>query len=176
MSISISIPPHLAYGADEAIPDRPGALSIDDAVYRVVHDAPGGSAALAARMGVSANTLDHKANPNNTTHFMRPRELVDAQFFSGQHHVLQSMAHALGYTCTRATPDQSGGDPVEAHMRMAMEWGELIRAFADATLAGDGNVTRNQMRRIEHHAQETIATIGHAMGALRARMRQEPKG
>lgn len=175
MSISIRIPDHLAYGDGEPWPDRPAPMSINDAVYRVVHDAPGGVAGLAARMGVPASTLTHKANPNNATHHMRPQELVDAQLFSGHHHVLHVMAQALGYTCTRDTPDQSGGDPVEAHMRMAMEWGELIRAFADATLAGDGQVTRNQMRRIEHHAQETIATIGHAMSALRARMHPEAR-
>ena len=53
------------------------------------------------------------------------------------------MAHALGYTCTRATPDASGGDPQEAHMQLAMAYSELIRSFADAVLAGNEQVTRN---------------------------------
>src|SRR5690606_31682754 len=71
MSISIRIPDHLAYGDGEPWPDRPAPMAIDDAVYRVVHDAPGGVAGLAARMGVPASTLTHKANPNNATHHMR---------------------------------------------------------------------------------------------------------
>lgn len=150
-------------------------MSIDDAVYRTVHDAPGGVQALAARMGVPYGTLTHKANPNNSTHHMHPRELVDAQLLGGQHHVLHAMAHALGYTCTRATPDQAGGDPQEAHMRMATEWAELVRAFADAVLAGDGQVSPNQMRRAERQAQEAIASINHAMATLRGRMRPAPR-
>lgn len=175
MQISVSIPDALAYGADEAMPSRPAPMSIDDAVYHTVHGAPGGVAALAARMGMSANTLTHKANPNTTTHHMRPAELVDAQLLGGQHHVLHAMAHALGYTCTRATPDQSGGDPVEAQMQFAAAVADLLRAHADAVLAGDGNVTRNMVRRTEHHAQQLIAAANHLVASQRGLMRQAPE-
>lgn len=175
MSISISIPDHAAYGADESLPDRPAPMSMSDAAYKVVHDAPGGVHALAARMGVSANTLTHKVNPNNTTHHLHPQELLDIQLFSGNHYVLHAMAHALGYTCTRATPDQSEGDPIEASMHMTMAWCELVRAFADAVLKGKQSVSRNEMRRVEYHAQEAVAAINHAMSTLRARMRTAPK-
>lgn len=175
MSISISIPDHAAYVDGEPFPDRPAPMSIDDAVYRVVHGAPGGVQALAARMGIPAGTLNHKANPNNTTHHMKPQELVDAQLFGGKHDVLFAMAHALGYTCVTATPDQAEGDPVEANMHMTMAWCELVRAFADAVLKGKDAVSRNEMRRVEYHAQEAIAAINHAMSTLRARMRTAPK-
>lgn len=175
MVISVSIPPHLAHVDGEPQPDRPAPMSIDDAVYRVVHDAPGGVSGLAARMGVPFGTLTHKANPNNVTHHMKPQELVDAQLLGGRHHVMHAMAHALGYTCTRATPDATGGDPQEAHMHLAMAYSELIRSFADAVLAGNEQVTRNQMRRAEHCAQEAIASINHAMATLRGRMRPVPK-
>ena len=93
----------------------------------------------------------------------------------GQHHVLHAMAHALGYTCTRATPDQSGGDPVEAQMRFAVAVADLLRAHADAVLEGDGAVTRNMVRRAEHHAQEAIASINHLVATLRGRMRAAPE-
>lgn len=175
MGISLSIPPHLAYVDGDSPTDRRAPMSIDDAVYRSVHDAPGGVSGLAARMGVPFGTLTHKANPNNTTHHMKPQELVDTQLLGGQHHVLHAMAHALGYTCTRATPDAAGGDPQEAHMQLAMAYAELIRSFADAVLAGNEQVTRNQIRRDEHCAQEAIASINHAMATLRGRMRPAPK-
>lgn len=175
MSISLSISPTFAHVDGEPQPDRQAPMSMDDAVYRLVHDAPGGVSGLAARMGVPFGTLTHKANPNTTTHHMKPQELVDAQLLGGQHHALHAMAHALGYTCTRATPDASGGDPQEAHMQLAMAHAELIRAFADAVLAGNAQVTRNQVRRAEHCAQEAIASINHAVATLRGRMRPAPK-
>ena len=56
-------------------------------------------------------------------------------------------------------------------MQLAVAYSELIRSFADAVLAGNEQVTRNQMRRAEHCAQEAIASINHAMATLRGRMR-----
>lgn len=91
------------------MPDTPQLMSVPDAIYHTVHNYPGGVAALAARMGLVVGTLTHKANPNEDKHFMRPGELVAMQHFSGDASVLMAMAAALGYTVTRATPDQSGG-------------------------------------------------------------------
>ena len=59
MAVAISIPPGVAYGADEAVPDTQGGMSVEDAIYHTVHSYPGGVTALAARMGVSPNTLAH---------------------------------------------------------------------------------------------------------------------
>ena len=179
MRATVSIPPGLAYGADEPVPDMPQGLTVQDAIYHTVHDYPGGVAALAARMGVSPNTLTHKANPNNATHHLHPLELVKLQHMSGNAAVLHAMAAALGYTVTRATPDQSGGDMVEATMRLQVEFADLLRAVADplARVAGDAAkpVTGNEMRRAEYHAQETQAAMAHLLATLRGHMRRAPK-
>ena len=159
---------------DEGAPDRAGPMSIDDAAYHVVHGGPGGVESLAPRMGLPVGTLTHKANPNNTTHFLRPTELVAAQLFSGRAHVLHAMAAALGYVCTRATPDQAGGEPVEAVMRLEVAQADFVRALADAVLVGEGQVTRNQVRRAEAMGHELIASVGHAVAMLRGRMRPAP--
>lgn len=55
MRATVSIPAGLAYGAGESVPDMPQGLSVQDAIYHTVHGYPGGVAAIAARMGVSAN-------------------------------------------------------------------------------------------------------------------------
>lgn len=174
MGISISVPDHQVYGADEAMPSRPEGLDIDDAIYHAVHGVPGGVAALAARMGMSVDTLTHKANPNTATHFLRPRELQAVMHFGGDAGPLHAMAAHLGYTCTRATPDQSGGDPVEAFMRLQMAHADLVRAVADP-LAHGGAVSKNEMRRAEAMAAELQAAIGHTLAALRGRMRVAPE-
>lgn len=161
------------------MPDTPQAMSVQDAIYHTVHGYPGGVAALASRMGLPVGTLTHKANPNNTTHHMRPDELLAMQHFSGDAAVLLAMAAALGYTVTRATPDQSGGDMVEATMRLQCEFADLLRAVADplARVAGDASkpITGNEMRRAEYHAQETQAAMSHLLATLRGHMRPAPK-
>lgn len=179
MAITISIPPGSAYGADEAVPDRPVGLSIDDAIYHTVHSYPGGVAALAVRMGVSPNTLTHKANANNLSHHLRPRELVAMQFLSGDVTVLHAMAAALGYSCTPCGPDQAEGDPVEAFMHLQGSFGELVKSIADplARMQGDAAkmVTPSEMRRADHAGAAHHATVDGALAALRGHMRPLPK-
>lgn len=176
MKATISSPPGLAYGADDVVPDMPEGLSVEDAIYHTVHGYPGGVAALAARMGVSANTLTHKANPNNSTHHLHPRELVAMQYLSGNAAVLQSMAHSLRYTCTPIASDQTGGDPVEAFMHMQMALAEFVRAVADPLQdRRPGQVTRNEMRRAEECAAELQGAVGYMLASLRAHTRPAPK-
>lgn len=152
----------------------PVGLTVADAVYHTVHGYPGGVAALAARMGVSANTLTHKANPNNDTHHMRPDELVAIQVFSGSYSVLHAMAAALGHSATPAAADQSDGDPVEAFMLEQRAQGEYSAAVADALLTECP--TPNAVRRVDAMAQDLIAKVGHQVAVLRGRMRPVPKG
>jgi hypothetical protein len=174
MGISISVPDHQVYAADEAMPDRPVGLDLADAAYHAVHGSKGGAAALAARMGMPVETLTAKVNTNNTTHFLRPLELQAVMYFSGDAGPLHAMAAHLGYTCTHATPDQSGGDPVEAFMRLQVAHADLVRAVADP-LAHGGDVNKNEMRRAEAMAAELQAVIGHTLAALRGRMRKAPE-
>lgn len=161
------------------MPDTPAPMSVADAIYHTVHNYPGGVAALAARMGVPAGTLTHKANPTNASHFMRPEELVALQHFSGNPAVLLAMAAALGYTVTRATPDQSEGNLHAALVRLQVEFADLVRAAGEPAErladAPQGYVTTNEVRRVEYHAQETQAAMSALVGALRGRLRPAPK-
>lgn len=149
-------------------------MTVVDAIYHTVHGYPGGVVALAARMGVSANTLTHKVNPNNDTHHMRPDELVAIQVFSGNYAVLHAMAAALGHSATPAAADQSDGDPVEAFMQQQRAQGEYSAAVADALLTECP--TPRAVRRVDAMAQDLISKIGHQVAVLRGRMRRAPGG
>lgn len=174
MGVTISIPPHAVYPADVPLPDKPVGLNVEDAAYHAVHSYTGGAAALAARMGMLQDTLTAKVNTNNEKTFLRPLELQALMYMSGNVGPLHALAAHLGYTCTRATPDQSGGDPVDAFMRLQVAEADLARALADP-LSHAGEVTKNEMRRAEAMAAEAQAAIGHALAALRGRMRAAPE-
>lgn len=181
MAVTVSIPPGLAYGDSGALPDMPASMDIADAIYHLVHSYPGGVAALAARMGVPASTLTHKANPNNTTHHAHPKELIAMQHLSGNAAPLHSMAAALGYACTRALPDASGGDPVEAFMHLQLAIGDYTRALADPwerirREPHAPHVTRNESRRVEDRLQDLIAAANHAAAVFRAHGRPTAPG
>lgn len=70
--MSLSLPAQtMAKQATQATCGRPADVS--DAAYLIAHKHPGGVRVLAERMGVSANTLQNKLNPNNTTHHLTLR-------------------------------------------------------------------------------------------------------
>ncbi|KQR55642.1 hypothetical protein ASF94_04375 [Acidovorax sp. Leaf160] len=150
------------------------------AAYHLAHSFPGGIAALALRMGVSSNTLTHKVNPNTATHRLTLNEAVDMQVASGNAAILHAMAQALGYVVHKATPDQAGGNPTEALVLASVQWADLMRAAGEpiAKMAADPGqqTTGNEIRRVEYHAQEVHAAVGHLLATLRGRMRAAPGG
>lgn len=162
------------------MPDRPPAgQDIVDVIYHTVHGFPGGTAVLASRMGIPLETLRQKANINNAQHVFHPRQLLDLMYFTGNDAVLHAMAEHVGCVVTRATPDQTGGDPFEATMRIQCEFADLMRAAVDPLRrmqAEPGKpVTANELRRAEYHVQEVQAALGHLLASMRAQMPTAPK-
>lgn len=90
------------YGENAPKADIARGMDVLDAAFLIAQETPGGVAALAARMGVSANTLQHKLNPNNNTHHLTLKEAVALQVVSGLPYVLYAMAAALDHVCLRA--------------------------------------------------------------------------
>lgn len=175
MRATVSVPPSVGYVDREAVRDMREGMSVDDAAYKTVHGYPGGVAAVAARLGTSAGTLNHKVNPNNTTHYLNPRELLAIQHITGDASITQAMAYSLGLSCVPAMPDQSGGDPVEAIMRASMAWADFLRSVADPLQLPGGKINRNQMRRIEAMAADLQAAMGDVLAAVRGLMPEAPE-
>lgn len=174
MKATISIPPSLAYGADEVVPTTTVGQDVNDALYLTVHGYPGGVTALAARLGMSPNTLTHKVNVNNKTHHLSPIEVMAIMTMSGNATALHAMAAQMNYTCTAAIPDQSGGDAVEAFMHLQRAFGNAVCAVADPLARGEA-VSRNEMRRAEAMAGDLQAALAHVLAALRGHMRTAPQ-
>ena len=174
MQATISIPPGLAYGAEEAMPSTTVGQDVNDALYLTVHGYPGGVTALAPRLGMSPNTLTHKVNVNTKSHHLSPSEMLAIMSMTGNASALHAMAAPLHYTCTAALPDQSEGDAVEAFMHLQRAIGSLVCALADP-LSHGGAVSRNEMRRAEAAAGDLHTAIGHALAAMRGHMRAAPE-
>ena len=174
MRVTVSASDALGYDAGIPAPDRVHGQDVADAAYNTAHNYPGGIAALALRMGSNANTLTAKVNQQNTTHHLSLREAVTMQHLSGNFAILHAMGDALGHACTRSTPAQHEGDPLDTIMRMQCELADFTRAIADGVRDGQGAITSNQMRRADYHAQEAIASIGHTLAMLRGMMRRAP--
>ena len=145
-------------------------LDVHDAAYHLAHDFPGGVPALAVRMGMSANTLQHKVSLTNTTHHLTLREAVALQEMSDDKRIVQAMCAALGGVFVDMGCD-SDHTTMEQVMHMAKEFGDVLGAVNDAV--SDGRVTGNEMQHCERQAAELIGALNGVLGTVRGMM---PKG
>jgi hypothetical protein len=170
MRSSVSIPRATAYGEDEDIPNI-ADMSVQDAIYHTAHKCQGGIQVLASRMGKSVDTLNHKVNPNNTTHHTTVEEALQMQEFSGLPWILQAEAARLGYNVIKSVP-ASTDDPHALYWQMNALVADLQHAVSDAFAAG---VTGNSMRRCDGLASEAISAINNLLAGLRAQLPTPPK-
>lgn len=175
MGASLSALSSAANGEKQAHADIGRGMDILDAAHLIGHHTAGGAKVLAARMGVSENTLQHKLNPNNTRHHLNLRETVLLQQVSGLPYVLNAMAAALGYVALPARPDVAEGDPLEAFFFLQQAHGDLTAAAADVLRTGKA-ITTNELRRLEFQANEAIAGITSLLNAVAARVPQRGEG
>lgn len=175
MSFTFSIGVAPGYVEIDPQGDIGPGMDVVDAAFLTAQNHPGGIAALAVRMGVNAGTLQHKLNPNNTTHHLTLSEAVRLQAVTGDVSVLRAMAHQLGYVPWRAVPDQADGDPVEAFMNFQTAVAEATRAAADV-LRPEGRGSRNAARRLELQLQELMTVAGHLSRAAEVRLAGAPGG
>lgn len=175
MRTNISIDAAHGYGADEPVPDKLRGHDAAVAAYDTAHGYDGGIVALAKRMGHNPNTLTHKVNLQNTTHHLTLRDAIDMQWQSRDYRILHAMAGELDHVCIRATPAHSEGDPLDALVQLQMAFADYVQALGEALTRRKDGVSRNQMRKAEHHAAELVANVGHSLAMLRGLMREEPK-
>lgn len=150
-------------------------MDVLDAAYKTAQNHRGGVADLAERMRINAGTLQHKLNPNNSTHHLTLREAVQLQAVSGDVAILRAMAQQLGYVVVRAMPDQAAGNPVEAFMHFQSSVAEVTSAAADVLRPGI-RPSRNGVRRLEREVQELMVSGGHLVRTADAAVPVAPGG
>jgi len=151
----------------------PLGLDVDDAVYHLAHDFPGGVPALAQRMGMSHNTLAHKVSLTQRTHHLSPRELVKLQAIAGDARVLHAIAHELGFVALPVMAEH-GRTTLQDASRLVREFSELLTSVSEAT--DDGRVTLNEMRTVEHQAGDVMVALNACLSTMRSMMPEAPEG
>ena len=120
-----------------------------DASWHTVHEYPGGSEALAPRLGMSAAVPRNKVNPNNTTHHLTLAEAIRLQGISGDHRIAHAMAGTL----------------ISALLTAAAGQGDLAKVVSEAL--DDGRITPNEAGAIAKACatvQAATVTIARCAG------------
>lgn len=137
-------------------------MNVDDSAYHLVHEYPGGSAALGARIGMSGALLGNKVNPNNGRNVLTLGEAVQITGVTGDLRILHAWAAEVD---CRLVP-LSGGDSgtlVSTLLAHSAQHGEFAEVLQQSL--ADGVITEREMRDIE-------AAGGSIVGALVKLLRQ----
>lgn len=141
--------------------------SILDAAYHVVHDYPGSAPSLAPRLNKSPTTLCHEVTATGTAK-LGLLDAVKVSDLSGDLRILQAWAtHAGQMLVPLPTLARQSDECLARVSSTAKEFSDLLAA-ASTSLA-DGQVSDNELGRIEREAGELFAAVHALMVAVRER-------
>lgn len=145
-------------------------MSAKDATYRLAHSYPGGVDALAARMGIPAQSLRNKVNPNGTAHtYIEDVEAMTV--FSQDPQIAQALALACGHVCIPVMAGK-GGDLATEIAAVGKEFGDVMQATIKAL--ADGRVTSRELADFDKQFAEHISAAVRLRTELASRVPQPP--
>ncbi|WP_157979213.1 phage regulatory CII family protein [Rhodoferax ferrireducens] len=144
------------------------AMSLRDAAYHVVHDYPGGASSLAPRLGKSSTYLSSEVAGTGTAKL----GLLDAEtitYLTGDLRILSAFATNAGQMLVPLplAGDLPNDDCMLRLADSAKGFGDLCKEVA-SDLA-DGNITDNELTRIDRECGALIAKLHALRGSLAKR-------
>lgn len=137
-------------------------MNVTDALYRAAHNYPhGGMDALALRMGISVNSLQHKVSPTYPGAHCSPLELVQICEYTGDHSALTAIAGRLGYVLLPVSQLDGDCEGTRELVATVREFGQFVTEVSQDL--SDGRVTDTELRRIEKEGAEAMAAIQRLM-------------
>ncbi|MRI41712.1 hypothetical protein D5301_05575 [Stenotrophomonas sp. MH181796] len=131
-------------------------MNVTDAAYDTVHQYPGGSEALAPRMGMSAATLRGKVNPNTGRNLLSLQEADALMARTGDYRILHALAATHGFVLQASTAPK-GGTIITAMLAAQAAKGDLAELVADAM--ADDRISGNESDRITRGVMQVIVKL-----------------
>lgn len=141
-------------------------MNIHDTLHQTAHSSPGGCEALAVRLGMSAQILRNKVNPNTTSNQATLDDVDRIMGVTGNHAVLHALARNHGYVCIHVERDADASDMaiLEALTQVWTASGE-VGAEVHATLA-DGIVEQHEIERVKAAVYRVNQTLNQMVARL----------
>lgn len=131
-------------------------MNVTDAAYDTVHQYPGGSEALAPRMGMSAATLRGKVNPNTDRNLLSLQEADTLMGRTGDYRILHALCAEHGFIAQRVDAPHSG-NLITALLSAAAAKGDLAELVSEAM--ADNRITPNEADAISRACQQVMAAL-----------------
>lgn len=146
-----------------------------DAFNLTVHAYPGGAAALATRLDMSASLLRNKACPNNRTNVINLDDADRVMALTGDHGVLHALAKSHGFVCVKVEETATASDMAVLEL-VTQVWstnGE-VGAEVNRTLA-DGIVEAHEVERVRAAVYRTQRALLEVVARLDGMTEKKPR-
>lgn len=142
-------------------------MTPEDAFYSTVFDSPGGTESLAPRLGMSAQVLRNKANPNIETNHPTLRDVRRAMSITGNVSVLHALAQEQGYVCIPVdSADQASDMAVLELIARVWQTNGSVGAAVNETLE-DGRVERHEVAKVGEQIHRTVTALHELLSRLK---------
>jgi len=149
-------------------------VNVDDAAYRMVHNYPGGSEALAPRMGMNAAVLRNKVNPNNASHKLALEEANLGMGLTGDFSILEAMAAEHGFVLRPAGQEGAAASLMQVMLQSQATRGAVWSVVQQALV--DNLITPNEYAAIDAALMAATTADRELLDALRAQVPKAPDG
>ena len=141
-------------------------MNILDAFYHTVHDYPGGSEALAPRMGMTGSVLRNKADPKKDCNKPLLVDADRAMALTGDTRILDALAEAHGGVFIKVDASAPASDlaVLELVTHVWRSNGDVGTAVDEAL--ADGKVERHEIARV----RQAIYRTQQALNAMLMRL------
>lgn len=142
-------------------------MNTKDAIYRAVHDYPGGAESLASRIGVSPNTLRHMADPTKPTHGWSLRRFDALITFAGKAPLAAlCQEHGGIFVPLGEFAEAPHAKLLKQLHTLAKEFGDVPRVIEQA-LKRDGQISDNELKTCERELAEMVGASAALLAVLR---------
>jgi hypothetical protein len=143
-------------------------MNVKDAIYRAVHDYPGGAEALAPRIGLSPHTLRHMSDPNKQTHGWSLRRFDALITYAGTAPLAAFCQEHRGiFVPLGEFADAPHAKLLKQMNALAKEFGDVPRVIEQA-LKRDGQISDNELKKIERELAEMVGASASLLAVLRS--------
>jgi hypothetical protein len=148
-------------------------MNVLDAAYNTVHDYPGGTDALALRVGISSGQmLRNKVNENQTLNHLTLHEAAKIVGITQDKRIPEAMAAQVGCVLVKTADFDGISDMalLESYTKLLAELGDFSKDF-HAMLA-DGRITPKEITTLEKQMRDVQSAGAELLN--RARQLAEP--
>ena len=150
-------------------------IDIDDVIYNMVHDFPGGVPAMAIRVNENKNTLQLRVDPNNTTHHTPASLAAKIADVADSDELAKTFAARRSMICIHITKHEGASDMELFDLIINMEREKADWLASIQRALADGMIDPAEFQRIQKESYDHLSAVAELASRLESIVHERRK-